>query len=88
LKRGEQMSRETLQQHILELHADGKSIDELCEEYDVPKSTLYRWIRKSKNSQPEISEEDIHRIVTRLTTIEEEAKTYKKVLQLLKQAEK
>ncbi len=82
------MSRETLKQNILELHADGRSVDELCEEYDVPKSTLYRWIRKSKNSQPEISEEDIHRIVTRLTTIEEEAKTYKKVLQLLKQAEK
>ncbi len=82
------MSRESLKQQILELHGEGRSIDELCEEYDVPKSTLYRWIRKSKNNQPEISEEDINRIVSRLTTIEEEAKTYKKVLQLLKQAEK
>ncbi len=82
------MSRDALKQHMLTLHGEGKSVEELCQEYDVPKSTMYRWIRKSKTNQPEISEEDIRTIVTRLTTIEEEARTYKKVLQLLKQAEK
>ena len=82
------MSREALKQHIMTLHNDGMSIEEIYQEYHVPKSTLYRWIRKSKSNKPEISEEDIRTIVTRLSTIEEEAKTYKKVLQILKHAEK
>ncbi len=82
------MSKETFKQHMLALYREGKSVDEIGREYDVPKSTLYRWIRKSRMNQPEISEEDIEIIVTRLSKIEEEAKTYKKVLELLKQAEK
>ena len=82
------MSKDALKQHLLALHGEGRSIDEICQEYHVPKSTLYRWIRNSRSDKPEISEEDIRTIVDRLTNIEEEAKTYKKVLLLLRQVEK
>lgn len=70
------------------MYAEGKSVDEICAEFDVPKSTFYRWIRKSKGVDPAISDEDIKIIVTKIAELEEEAATYKKVLQLMRKSEK
>lgn len=82
------MSKDVLRKQLIESYYDGKSVDDICIEYDIPKSTFYRWIRKSKCEQPEISEDDIKVIITRLNELEEEAITYKKVLQLIQQTDK
>ncbi|UOO36784.1 helix-turn-helix domain-containing protein [Oscillospiraceae bacterium CM] len=81
------MSKEILKKQMLERYRQGKSVEEICCEYNVPKSTFYRWIRKSRTDSPCISDDDIRIIVTRLEELEEEVTTYKKVLQLLKKAE-
>jgi transposase-like protein len=82
------MSRQELKKQLVDLYNKGRSIDDICEEYDVPKSTFYRWIRKTRDDQIQLSDDDIRIIVTRLTALEEEATTYKKVLQMIKQAER
>jgi transposase len=82
------MSRQEMKKQLIDLYSKGMSIDEICEAYSVPKSTFYRWIRKSRDGQVEISDDDIKIIVTRISELEEEAMTYKKVLQLLRQAER
>lgn len=80
------MSKEVLRKQLVEMYSEGRSIEDICLEYNVPKSTFYRWIRKSRGDNPDISEEDIRIIITRIAELEEEAMTYKKVLQLLKKA--
>lgn len=82
------MTRERYRKQLVDLYAEGHSVDEICAQYNIPKSTFYRWIRKSRGEQPEISEDDIRIIVTRIEELEEETTTYKKVLQLLKKNEK
>lgn len=80
------MSRQELKKQLVEMYGKGMSVDEICAQYTVPKSTFYRWIRKSKDVKVQISEEDIRLIIARIAKLEEEATTYKKVLQLLQQA--
>ena len=82
------MAREALKRQLVNLYAEGRSVDEICTEHNVPKSTFYRWIRKSKDDQPEISDEDVKTIITRIEELEEEAMTYRKILQLLRKIEK
>lgn len=82
------MSKDELKKQLIDMYSEGKSVDDICAEFDVPKSTFYRWIRKSKGVDPTISDEDIRVIVTKIAELEEEAATYKKVLQLLKKSEK
>lgn len=67
----------------MELYHQGKSVDQICSEYGVPKSTFYRWIRKAKQEAPKISSEDVNVIVSKIHELEEEVMTYKKILQLL-----
>jgi len=86
-ERKSDMSKEVLRKQLLEMYSEGRSIDAICAEYSVPRSTFYRWIRKSRGDNPDISDNDIRIIVTKITELEEEAMTYKKVLQLLKKAE-
>lgn len=81
------MSKDTLKKQMIELYREGKSVDEISALYNVPKSTFYRWLRKSRGENPNISDEDIRLIVTKISALEEEAMTYKKVLQLLKKTE-
>jgi transposase-like protein len=81
------MSKEAFRKQMVELYSEGKSIDYICSEYKVPRSTFYRWIRKSRANHPDISETDIQIIAAKIAELEEEALTYKKVLQLLKKAE-
>lgn len=81
------MSKETFRKQLVEMYGEGRSIDHICEEYNVPRSTFYRWIRKSRSNHPDISDTDIQVIITKIAELEEEAMTYKKVLQLLKKAE-
>ena len=81
------MSKETFRKQLVEMYSEGRSIDYICEEYNVPRSTFYRWIRKSRTNHPDISDTDIQVIITKIAELEEEAMTYKKVLQLLKKAE-
>ncbi len=80
------MSRQELKKQLVELYNKGMSVDEICATYNVPKSTFYRWIRKTKDVKVQISEEDISLIAAHIAKLEEEASTYKKVLQLLQQA--
>lgn len=82
------MSKDILKKQMIELYSEGKSVDEICTLHNVPKSTFYRWLRKSRGDNPNISDEDIRLIVTKISALEEEAMTYKKVLQLLKKSEK
>lgn len=82
------MTKDLFRKKLVDLYSEGKSVDEICAEYNVPKSTFYRWIRKSRGVQPDISEEDIRMITTRIEQLEEETTTYKKILQLLKKVEK
>lgn len=81
------MSKEAFRKQLVEMYSDGRSIDHICAEYNVPRSTFYRWIRKSRTNHPDISDTDIQVIITKIAELEEEAMTYKKVLQLLKKAE-
>ena len=81
------MTRELIKKQLINMYAEGRSVDEICAEHRVPKSTFYRWIRKSRGDRPEISDEDIRTIVSRIEELEEEAMTYKKILQLLKRVE-
>ncbi len=81
------MSKEAFRKQLVDLYSQGKSIEHICSEYNVPRSTFYRWIRKSRTSHPDISDADIQVIATKIAELEEEALTYKKVLQLLKKAE-
>lgn len=78
------MSKDTLKKQMIELYREGKSVDEISTLYNIPKSTFYRWLRKSRGDNPTISDEDIRLIVTKISALEEEAMTYKKVLQLIK----
>lgn len=82
------MAKDALKKQLIDLYSEGKSVDEICAEHNVPKSTFYRWIRKSRSEQPEISDDDIKIIITRIAELEEEASTYKKVLHLLKQSDR
>jgi transposase-like protein len=82
------MTRDLIRKQLVDMYAEGRSVDVICAEHNVPKSTFYRWIRKSRGEQPDISEDDIRMIVTRIEELEEEALTYKKVLQLLKKVER
>lgn len=86
-ERKSDMSKEVLRKQLVEMYSEGRSIDHICSEYNVPRSTFYRWIRKSRIDNPDISDNDIRLIVTKITELEEEAMTYRKVLQLLKRAE-
>ena len=86
-ERKSDMSKEVLRKQLVDMYSEGRSIDHICHEYNVPRSTFYRWIRKSRSDNPDISDNDIRIIVTKITELEEEAMTYKKVLQLLKRAE-
>ena len=72
------MTREVLRRQLINMYSEGKSVDEICAEHNVPKSTFYRWIRKSRSVQPEISEEDVRTIISRIEELEEETMTYKK----------
>jgi len=78
------MCRDVLRKQLVEFYNEGMSVDQICSEYGVPKSTFYRWIRKSKAEAPRISSEDINIIVSKINELEEEVMTYKKILQLLK----
>jgi transposase-like protein len=82
------MTRDLFRKQLVNLYAEGRSVDDICAEYNVPKSTFYRWLRKSRGEHPDISEDDIRMIVTRIEQLEEETTTYKKILQLLKKVEK
>ena len=82
------MTRDVLKKQLIGMYSEGRSVDEICAENNVPKSTFYRWIRKSRGVQPDISEEDIQTIATRIEELEGEALTYKKILTLLKKIEK
>jgi transposase-like protein len=86
-ERKSDMSKEAFRKQLIEMYGEGRSIDHICAEYNVPRSTFYRWIRKSRTSHPDISDTDIQVIITKIAELEEEAMTYKKVLQLLKKAE-
>lgn len=87
-ERMKQMSKDELRKQLIDMYSEGKSVDDICAEFDVPKSTFYRWIRKSKGVDPSISDDDIKIIVTKIAELEEEAATYKKVLQLLRRTER
>jgi transposase-like protein len=82
------MTKEIMRRQMINMYSEGRSVDDICAEHKVPKSTFYRWIRKSRSVQPEISDEDVRTIITRIEVLEEETMTYKKILQLLKQMEK
>jgi transposase-like protein len=82
------MTRDLFRKQLISLYDEGRSVDDICAEHNVPKSTFYRWIRKSRGAQPDISDDDIRTIVTRIEQLEEEAMTYKKILQLIKRVEK
>ncbi len=82
------MTRDVFKKQLIELYSEGQSVDEICAEHNIPKSTFYRWIKKSRVEQPKISEDDIQTIVSRIEELEEETMTYKKILQLMKTAEK
>lgn len=82
------MSNGINKKQLIELYSEGKSVDEICALHNVPKSTFYRWIRKSRGENPNISDDDIRIIVTKISELEEEATTYRKVLQLLKMVER
>lgn len=86
-ERKSDMSKEAFRKQLVELYSEGRSIDHICAEYNVPRSTFYRWIRRSRTNHPDISDTDIQVIITKIAELEEEAMTYKKVLQLLKKAE-
>jgi transposase-like protein len=87
IERKSDMSKDAFRKQMVELYSEGRSIDHICAEYNVPRSTFYRWIRKSRTNHPDISDTDIQVIITKIAELEEEAMTYKKVLQLLKKAE-
>ncbi|HHT17578.1 MAG TPA: transposase [Papillibacter sp.] len=78
------MCRETLRKQLVEYYNEGMSVDQICSEYGVPKSTFYRWIRKSRSEAPKISSDDVNIIITKINELEEEVMTYKKILQLLR----
>ncbi|SHH94559.1 Homeodomain-like domain-containing protein [Sporobacter termitidis DSM 10068] len=82
------MTRDIYRKQLIDLYAEGRSVDEICAEHNVPKSTFYRWIRKARSAQPDISEDDIRTIVMRIEQLEEETMTYKKILQLIKKVDK
>ena len=82
------MTRDVFKKKLIDMYSEGLSVDEICAQHSIPKSTFYRWIKKSRVEQPDISEDDIRTIVTRIEELEEEAMTYKKILQLLKTADK
>ena len=82
------MAKELVRKQMITMYGEGRSVDEICSEYNVPKSTFYRWIRKSRGVQPDISEDDVKTIVTRIEELEEETMTYKKILQLLRKMDK
>ena len=81
------MSKDELRKQLVQLYSNGKSVNEICSEYDVPKSTFYRWIKKSKDEEPVMTEEDLKIIIMKITELEEETTTYRKVLQALRKAE-
>lgn len=82
------MSKEELRKHLVQMYSSGKSVDDICDEYNIPKSTFYRWIRKTKVEEPTVTEDDLKIIVTKIAELEEETSTYKKVLQVLRKAER
>jgi transposase-like protein len=81
------MSKDELRKQLVQMYSNGKSVDEICCDYNIPKSTFYRWIRKSKDEKPVMTEEDLKIIIMKIAELEEETTTYKKVLQALRKAE-
>lgn len=77
------MSKDEYRQMLVHLYHNGKSINEICQEYSVPKSTFYRWLKKYAENEPKITENDIKVLLGKLAALEEENATIKKVLYML-----
>lgn len=82
------MAKEELRKQLVQMYSSGKSVDDICDEYNIPKSTFYRWIRKSREEEPAVTEDDLRIIVMKIAELEEETSTYKKVLQVLRKVER
>ena len=77
------MSKDEYRKMLVHLYNNGKSIREICQEYNVPKSTFYRWLKKYAENEPRITEGDIKLLLGKLATLEEENTTIKKALYIL-----
>jgi transposase len=85
-ERMNEMPRDEYKETLVRLYNSGKSIKEICEEYNVPKSTFYRWLKKYDTREPKITEDDIKVLLGKLAALEEENTTIKKVLYMLNKA--
>ena len=71
---------------IVALHKNGKTVKELAEEYDVPKSTIRQWINDYENSGSFKAKDNRSDIENELLILRKENKQLKMEVDILKQA--
>ena len=71
---------------IVALHKNGKTVKELAEEYDVPKSTIRQWRNDYENSGSFKAKDNRSDIENELLILRKENKQLKMEVDILKQA--
>lgn len=86
------MSRKTkkytddFRKQMVALHKNGKTVQELAQEYEVPKSTIRQWINDYSNSGSFRAKDNRSEIENKLLELEKENKQLKMEVDILKQA--
>lgn len=86
------MSRKTknytddFRKQMVALHKNGKTINELAQEYEVPKSTIRQWINDYSNSSSFRAKDNRSEIENKLLELEKENKHLKMENDILRQA--
>jgi len=77
---------EDFKRKIVELHKNGRSVEELHKEYDISKTAIRNWLREIGNSGKFGTEENMSESEKELRQLRKENKQLKMEVDILKQA--
>lgn len=71
---------------VVHLYINGKTIDEIIDEYGIPRATFYRWLKKFREiklSDDEVmTADDVRKLQKKVSLLEEENLILKKAISI------
>lgn len=72
-------------QYLIEKYLSGKSVQTLCSESGVPRSTLYNWIKKYQEAEKHIGKKEVSQ--RQITFLENKVKRLEGIIEIIKTAD-
>ena len=85
-KTGSGKMTEEFRRNMVHLYYDGKAVDEITQQYGVPRSTFYRWLKKYSRSETKpdaITTAKVKAMMETISALEEENKLLRKAIAIL-----